>query len=87
VAFYELLTSSCLLNNMGLVYNATANTFANKPGVETRVRDFGGLTGVDWVDHTDDLFGWTLVCCRAQVARSNAAILTLFSSLSRSSAK
>jgi hypothetical protein len=78
VAFYELLTSSCLLNNMGLVYNATTNTFANKPGVETRVRDFGGLTGVDWVDHTDDLFGWTLVCCRAQAARSNTAILTLF---------
>jgi hypothetical protein len=61
VAFYELLTSSCLLNNMGLVYNATSDTFANKQGVDVRARDFGGLSGVDYVDHTDDLFSWTLV--------------------------
>lgn len=61
VAYYEILTSSCLLSNMGLVYNATTDSFTNKPGVTTRPRDFGGLTGVDWVDHTDDVFGWTLV--------------------------
>jgi hypothetical protein len=65
IAFYELLTSSCLLDNARLHYDPATNVYSNVAGVETRPRDFGGLSGVDYVDHTDDFFGFTIVCKRS----------------------
>jgi len=61
LAFYELLTSTCFLDNMALEFNASTGAFANRLGVQTRPRDFGGFYGIDYVDITDDLFSWSMV--------------------------
>lgn len=48
LAFYELLTSTCLLDNMALDFHDNNGSFADREGVQTKSRDFGGLGGIDY---------------------------------------
>ncbi len=40
-------------------FNETTNQYENNPGVSLKPRDFGGISGVDKLDHFDDLFDLT----------------------------
>lgn len=45
----------CWYHNVQLVYDETSNEYSNNQGVQTRVMDFGGIRGIDYLD--TDLFG------------------------------
>eukprot|EP01122_Echinamoeba_exundans_P017936 TRINITY_DN987_c0_g3_i3.p2 TRINITY_DN987_c0_g3~~TRINITY_DN987_c0_g3_i3.p2 ORF type:complete len:409 (+),score=122.42 TRINITY_DN987_c0_g3_i3:188-1414(+) len=45
----------CWYNNVQLHYDPVSNTYSNSQGVQTRVMDFGGIKGIDYLD--TDLFG------------------------------
>lgn len=40
----------CLVRRLTLVYDAGSDTYANAPGVEIRPQDFGGVSGLDFLD-------------------------------------
>ncbi|WVZ72212.1 hypothetical protein U9M48_020711 [Paspalum notatum var. saurae] len=56
----------CFMEQMGLVYDPAANDFANQPGVETRVLNFGSSTGFQRnPEHTD----WCLEVIRHELEK------------------
>eukprot|EP01130_Rhizamoeba_saxonica_P002225 TRINITY_DN12073_c0_g1_i1.p1 TRINITY_DN12073_c0_g1~~TRINITY_DN12073_c0_g1_i1.p1 ORF type:complete len:462 (-),score=112.27 TRINITY_DN12073_c0_g1_i1:26-1390(-) len=61
VSLYEVFAQECWLDNMVLNYNESENTYSNNLGVATKPHDFGGLKGIDYLDHTVDMFGLTAV--------------------------
>ena len=56
---YEALAQTCWFDNLAIIYEDSNNTFRNHPGVEIKPRDFGGLNGVNKLDHFDDPFDLT----------------------------
>lgn len=59
INLYEALVQTCWFDNLQATYNETTQQFNNQPGVKIRPKDFGGLEGVDKLDHFDDPFGLT----------------------------
>eukprot|EP01125_Pyxidicula_operculata_P021779 TRINITY_DN8631_c0_g1_i1.p1 TRINITY_DN8631_c0_g1~~TRINITY_DN8631_c0_g1_i1.p1 ORF type:complete len:497 (-),score=122.32 TRINITY_DN8631_c0_g1_i1:43-1533(-) len=53
----ELINQDCWFDNLQVLYDAGNDTYANYPGVTTRVKDFGGLSGIDYLDYW---FGYPL---------------------------
>lgn len=43
----------CWWHNMDVFYNTTSDSFYNQEGVEVRPMDFGGMKGIDYLDHDD----------------------------------
>jgi len=41
-------------------YNDSLDSFSDNPGVQIRPNDFGGLSGIDKLDHFDDPFDLTV---------------------------
>ena len=54
ISLYEALFQTCWFDNLKVNYDPLTNSYHNQPGVKLRPRDFGGLGGVDYLDHTDD---------------------------------
>jgi lysophospholipase III len=59
VNIYEIAFQTCWFDNLQLHYTPGNDTFQNNPGVFLKPNDFGGLNGVNKLDHFDDLFGLT----------------------------
>ena len=60
VNLYEALVQTCWFDNLMIRYNDTADSFSDNPGVSIRPNDFGGLAGIDKLDHFDDPFDLTV---------------------------
>jgi hypothetical protein len=60
VNLYEALAQTCWFDNLMIRYNDTLDSFSNNPGVKIRPNDFGGILGVDKLDHFDDPFDLTV---------------------------
>jgi len=41
----------CFYHNIDIFYNETTNTYYNNPGVQTRPIDWGGVSGIDYLDY------------------------------------
>jgi len=54
LSLYEALAQPCWFDNLQIEYNQTLDSYSNITGVSIRPRDFGGISGVDYLDHTDD---------------------------------
>ena len=60
VELYEgILGQPCWLDSLSISYFASNNSYEGTKGVDIRPNDFGGLNGVNKLDHFDDPFGLT----------------------------
>jgi hypothetical protein len=59
VNLYEALAQTCWFDNLDIRFNTTTKAYFNQPGVSLKPRDFGGISGVDKLDHFDDPFDLT----------------------------
>eukprot|EP01091_Cochliopodium_minus_P009662 TRINITY_DN2424_c0_g1_i1.p1 TRINITY_DN2424_c0_g1~~TRINITY_DN2424_c0_g1_i1.p1 ORF type:complete len:523 (+),score=164.49 TRINITY_DN2424_c0_g1_i1:162-1571(+) len=60
VQLYQgVLAQPCWLENLGITYFPSNNTYGDTKGIDTKPHDFGGLNGVNKLDHFDDPFGLT----------------------------
>lgn len=66
---------------MNIQYDMASDTYSNMPGVTLKPREFGGLSGVDKLDHFDDPFdltGYYLPIIKVLKAGGYTAGKTLF---------
>ena len=59
INLYEALAQTCWFDNLNIRYFVHNNSYVDNPGVKIKARDFGGLNGVNKLDHFDDPFGLT----------------------------
>jgi len=60
VQLYQgILSQPCWLENLSITYYPNNNTYGDEKGIDTRPYDFGGLNGVNKLDHFDDPLGLT----------------------------
>jgi len=53
----ELFVQDCWFDNLKVFYNGTTKQYKNTVGVETKVMDFGGIAGIDYLDKW---WGWPI---------------------------
>jgi len=51
LALSELLVQNCWVDNLNLKYNPANDTYSNTYGVDIRGIDFGGTSGIDYLDY------------------------------------